>query len=111
MDRQIYEPILVHLKDTGEFRKYNTKCTAEIELEYYDINNYEAYDGKYRKLKIFPSKNGGVAFELIDHKKIYTDKIFEYACDEIMALSKVDQNNFNFLDALIKILPGIEHKC
>ena len=111
MDKHIFEPILVYVKDTGEFRKYSTKCSAEIALECYDIDNYEAYDGKYRELKIIPSKNGGVSFELTDYKKIYDKKIFKYTCDELIALAQKGQNHFDFLDTLIQLLPSIAYKC
>jgi len=107
MNDKIYEPILIYSKDTGELDKYDNLDDAEIDIESYDIDNYEAYDGKYKKLRLYKKDEyGSVGFEVKFPIVFCEDIIFEYICNEIKALYKTDKNKRSYLSYLIKLLPN-----
>ena len=79
----IFEPIFIYAKDTGEVWKFKYISIVENSLEAYDIDNYEAYDSKFRKLILFKKdKFNRVGFKL-DSKSIYENELKEYLMKDI----------------------------
>ena len=81
--RPIEEPIYIYAKDSGELWKYKTIDFAEKEIEVYDFDNYDIFDGTYRKLKPYKKdKYNRVGFESTDN--IEENRLKQYAIEELM---------------------------
>ena len=107
MENKIQEPIYVYTKDSNELLKYRFVSDAENSLEAYDLDNYEAYDSLYRKLKLYKKdKYNRVGFGIFNNES-YSDTLFKYALNEAKYHTKDNEETLKnmSLDDLLRIIP------
>ncbi len=107
MEQKIKVPIYVYSKDSRELWRYDDINYAESDLESYDIDNYEAFDSNFRKLKLYSKdKFGRVGFKIVNDGKKYENLLLKYAKNEIKHLCKPpNQKNYASIEDILNDLP------
>jgi len=103
----IKEPIYIYAKDSAELWKYKTIDFAKKATEVYDFDNYDIFDGMYRKIKPYKKdKYNRVGFELTNI--VEENKLKRYVVKELMHRKNIQvENNLDKmgLKELLDMLP------